>query len=147
MHIKYQKPRVYKTHTVSSETGDYTRISRTHTVDILKNRDLTVPRAAIIHPQGILDLIKLGKTATIVALYLTTWLQEREQESIVIISQEYVAKSCDISLRSVNTALQLLEKEAFITPLGKQKYKLSAKLAWFGYQTDWAVALNKLDKE
>ncbi|MFA5670257.1 MAG: hypothetical protein WC967_13525 [Balneolaceae bacterium] len=144
MFVKHHKPRLYKTKTETSETDHYKRVSRTHTVDTLKDETLVVPIAAMINPVGLYELCKLSSSAVRVGIILTTYLNGKEQQNIVSVSHSSLAKFCNISIRSVVSAIEELTESGLVTITGKQKYRLSPLLAWFGSQVDWAVALSPI---
>jgi predicted GIY-YIG superfamily endonuclease len=61
----------------------------------------------------------------------------------VNVSYSELAEHTKLSVRSIASSMQELTEKAYITRLGKQSYKISPKLAWFGNQVDWAIALQE----
>jgi len=122
-------------------------ITRTTTIKETRylNKNLKVPVKASIHPAGLRELAVLSPTTVLrLGIYLPSLLYEVEQNNIVAVTQEELAKVLFVSPKSINSALKVLESHKFIQKQGNSLYYISPKLAWFNTQATWATELNKL---
>lgn len=120
--------------------------------DTLKDKRIKIPMSARIHPQGLRDINTLAATNKIPSLAMVvggifTLLRSKDQANIVEASYADIAEVSKVSIRTVTSCIDLLIKKEFLAREGKQKYYISPKLAWFGNQVDWGVALLKLDPD
>lgn len=118
--------------------------------DEITDSSLRIPISPYIHPAGVNELAQLGikykNNLANIAMMLVCLLKQREQNNIVSIPYADLIKNSGMSDRTLSTTMQQLIKHQFITKVGKQSYKISPKLAWFGNQVDWAVALQELEQ-
>lgn len=68
-------------------------------------------------------------------------------EARVTLSYADIARQSGLSVRTVANCINELIAKEFITRVAQQSYKISPKLAWFGNQVDWAIALKELKNE
>jgi hypothetical protein len=145
--IWYKNPKTREKVSKTMETPYSKRTITTIIEDELTNSSLKVPISPYIHPKGLQELSVLSckhKNSSMgIAMLLCSLLRQREQENVVNVSYEELASFSAISVRTVASTIAFLEEHKFITRLGKQSYKISPKLAWFGNQVDWAIALQE----
>lgn len=145
LHTWYKKPKTYERVQKVTEDTEKVRTITTITEDKLLDKELKIPISPYIHPKGLQELVARGNKAAVIVMYiLVSGLRMREQHNIVTISQEELASYCKISLKAVNLALQFLIANEYLEKSGKQVYKISPKIAWFGNQVDWALALKDI---
>ena len=72
-----------------------------------------------------------------------TGLHTRTQNNCIEVSIEQIAQVANTSTRSVNTAIRNLVELGYIEKKGKQVFRISPKLCWFGNQVDWARELKQ----
>ena len=146
--IWYKKPKSYERNVETFDLPDTFRTITTTTEDKLKNAFLSIPISPYFHTEGLQRLIKKVDGSSIsVMLALITGLHERKQHNIVTASILDIAVITGLSERTVVSSIKRLTVTGFILKTGKQDYHISPKIAWFGNQVDWAVALDKLNKE
>lgn len=144
--IKYVKPKTWTKDVIVTELENSTRTVTTTTEDKLKDPFLLIPLCPYIHPQGMLDLIKFGSSNHVaITLFLCLNVVSKKQDNIVNISCADIADQCNLSVRTVKTTLNNLIEANFITREGKQRYRISSKLTWFGNQVDWATDLKRIE--
>lgn len=149
--IRYMKPKLVD---VKHEVVPMELVTRkiTHIIeDTIKDPTLKIPIRANFHPLGYRELIRLdnkvGGKVVSVATMLVTLLNSKSMNNTVHCSYEQLANLCEVSRRTIATTVPILEEHKFITREGKQGYRISAKLAWFGNQVDWAMELRRLREE
>ena len=74
---------------------------------------------------------------------LTTFLNDIKMQGRVIVSQKEIAEHTKLSNKTIISAIEELEILGYISHTGKQVYTIHPKLAWFGKQADWAIALKQ----
>lgn len=142
--IRYVKPKTWTKEVITEELKETTRTTTNIVEDKLKNPDLKIPLCPYIHPQGVLDIIKLGGNHCSIAMFLCTNLNSKIQKNTVNISIDDIAEQCNLSVRTVKSIIGDLIDNGFIIKTGKQIYVVSPKLVWFGNQVDWAIQLDSL---
>ena len=146
--IIYKKPKTFSKDVFNSESEDVSRTVTTYIEDKLKDENIVIPIFAYIHPQGVMELARIGnKNCLPIAMFLVLGLKHKTHNNRVEISLEHIAKATNISLRSVVTAMKQLQQLKIIVKEGKQTYYISPKLAWFGNQVDWGIANKKWNIE
>lgn len=143
--IKYFTPRINTSDVVKQQLDLYEVIHRTYTQYKFHSEQYKIPVCAAIHPQAIRNLAG-NKSLLIVAMGLTTFLNDIKLGSVVTVPQSDLALITELSLKTVILSIEALEELGYVSHVGKQTYKLSPRLCWFGKQADWAIAL-KLDRD
>ena len=145
--IWYKNPKTRERTTKIMETACSKRTITTIIEDEVKDSNLKIPISPYIHPAGLQELsilnCKFKNSSMPVAMILVSLLKQREQNNIVCVSYENLTTFSGLSTKTIATSIAFLEEHKFITRVGKQEYKIAAKLAWFGNQVDWAIALQE----
>lgn len=142
--IWYKKPRTVHREIKTMNTEDISRKVTTITEDKLIDPLLAIPCSPYIHGAGLQTIIKeCTKHSITIANLLVTCLHSTNQANVIEISLATLCEASGLSKPTVMTALGSLQEHHFISCVGKQKYKIEPSLAWYGNQTDWAVALKE----
>lgn len=146
----YKFPKKFEMKTKTTKTKYGERTVQMIIKDTIEDSTLKIPISPYLHPEGMKELAVLSAEYKCnlagFALVLVALLREREQKNTVTISYEDLAKFVKVSVKTVASTMKLLEEHKFFIRIGKQSYKISPKLAWFGNQVDWAVALQELEQ-
>jgi hypothetical protein len=143
--IWVKKPKTYERVSATEDLPDTIKTITTITEHSLKSNDLKVPISPYANPRGLQKLaFDVDKSAYTVAMILITGLHSRKQNNIVETSIINLAAYSNMSVRTVNSSILTLVAAGYIRKEGKQSYYISPKLAWFGNQVDWAIALKNL---
>lgn len=111
----------------------------------LRNGKKNIPIQPRLHAQAVLDLSILANETrstgiVTVALYLALLL-DKSNPSHVEIRQSSIAKQIKLSTPSIIKALSILEEMGYIKNVGKSAYYISPKLAFYGSNIEWSIAL------
>lgn len=74
-------------------------------------------------------------------VYIQTQVQKKDQNNIIKIEQQELAKFLNVSIGTVNKAVQYMEAKSFLTKVSRSRYKVSPRLAYVGDHATWAEAL------
>lgn len=146
--IWYKKPRTVHREVSTMTNKDLSRKVTTITEDKLLDSLLAIPCNPQIHGAGLQVIIKeCNKYSITIANLLITGLHCSKQDNTVEVSLQILCESSKLSKPTVIAALDSLCDQHFIERVGNQKYKIEPSLAWFGNQTDWAIALKEHTKK
>lgn len=148
--IEFYKPR---SRSISYDT--VTKKDIISTITVIKERQRisakrNIPVSAKIHAQTLLELSSLSgatKNCSLlpVANYLSLSLKQIHQSEVYVKMEDMVI-DLQLSDKSIIKALDILEEKLLIKRIGKSKYEISPRLAFFGEPFDWSIAL-ELEKE
>lgn len=142
--IWFRKPRTFNREVNLMKTELIDRRITTITEDTLLDPELKIPITPYIHGEGLQDIIANGTaTALIIANLLITGLKETKQKNVVTVSIKELTEKSKLSKPTIINAVNKLEDMKYLTRVGKQSYKVSPRLAWYGNQVDWAIALKE----
>jgi hypothetical protein len=145
LEIWFKRPRTFHKEVTVSKTDLVDRRVTTITEDKLLDSNLLIPVSPLIHGEGLQYLVaKAPKNCLAVANILITGLREAKQKNVVTVSISELCQKVDLSKPTVIVAIDNLCELGYLSRVGKQSYYISPKLAWFGNQVDWAVALKEL---
>lgn len=143
--IRYYKPRSRRFSSSIVETPDL--ISK---ITVIRERQRTkakrnIPVAANIHSGTFLELsVITGTTKNCsllpVAHYLALSIKE-EYQTEVLVKMDDMVKDLNLSEKSIIKAIDILEEKFLIARVGRGKYEISPRLAFFGDPFDWSIAL------
>lgn len=147
LHIWFKNPKTYE-RVINVEIDEHRRRKSTLVIeDELIDKSLKIPITPYIHPLGIRELAALsckhGNSASNVAMALVSCLKSREQKNTIKISYIELSTATGLSTRSISTNINFLIANKYIIKKEKQAYYISPRLAWFGNQVDWAIALKE----
>lgn len=147
--IWYKSPRlIHKSVLHSVLDNAVERTTTTIVEDKLIDNNMKIPIMPYIHGGGLQDIIARGTKPTLtIANLLTMGLKQESQQNIVTVSLQELQERSGLSKPTVIGALDWLEDNSYLTRVGKQDYKVSARLAWKGNQVDWALELRRLALE
>lgn len=74
-------------------------------------------------------------------VYIQTQVYRKEQDNQIQLNQQELATMLDVSIGTVNKAVQYLESKGFITKVKQSVYKISPRLAFVGDHVSWAEAI------
>lgn len=144
--LKYSKARSKKFKVTKMRSNQIVRSKTEMIIDTALFANFEIPNLARIHPQGFRELVLLDNNfAQRVMFVLITALKTDQQKNIVELPLEVIVNDSKLSRTSVISTLTSLERHEYIEKVGKQKYKISPKVAWFGCQLEWAKELYLLN--
>jgi hypothetical protein len=142
--IWYKKPRTFHKEVSMIKTDLVDRRTTVITEDKLLDPTLRIPVSPLIHGSGIQDIVaNAPKNCLAIANLLITGLRETSQKNVVTVPIAELCSKSGLSKPTVIAAIDSLCELKYVTRVGKQAYKISPNLAWFGNQVDWAVAIKE----
>ena len=142
--IWYKKPRTIHREVTTMSTEEVQRKVTTVTEDKLLDPLLVIPCNPQIHGAGLQTIIKeCNKHSITIANLLITGLHSIKQNNQVEVSLAILCEASKLSKPTVIAAIDSLCEHHFVERVGHQTYKIEPSLAWFGNQTDWAIALKE----
>lgn len=144
LEIWFKRPRKFHKEVRWEKTTMVERKITTLIEDKILEVGLVIPVSPYIHPIGIQYLAKhVSKNCQVVALLLITGLRETKQENIVTVSLQELKEMSGLTKPTIIATIDTLSELGYIQRVGKQSYKVSPRLAWYGNQVDWALALKR----
>jgi hypothetical protein len=147
MHIKfkYYKPRDVSFYTSFAENEGVVSKQMIYTEQVRKTAKRNIPIMSKIYPETFVNLARAESELKLpalvkVALYLTMKL-DTENCLIVFVKAREIEEDLKLSDKTVTKVLEYLEELNLISTLARGKYKLSAKLGFFGQPSAWNIAI------
>lgn len=149
LNVWYRSPRLIHKSVLRSVLDDaVNRTTTTIVEDKLMDNSMKIPIAPYLHSGGLQDIVARGtKPSIAIANLLITGLRHDSQQNVVEVSLQELQERSGLSKPTVINALDWLEENSYLVRVGKQSYKISARLAWKGNQVDWALELRRLHLE
>lgn len=143
--IQFYKPRSRSISFDTVEVGDITS-----TMSVIKQRDRkmakrNIPVAPKLHPAAMIELSKVAISSRNSSLlgvthYLTALLVNKDS-SEVFVTIEDIVTDLKLTDKSVIKSLDILEEKTYISRIGRSRFFISPRLAFFGEAFDWSIAL------
>ena len=146
LNIWFKQPRtIHKSVEEFTLGTDVSRKVTTITEDKIMDSNMKIPICPYINGVGIQQVILSGTRQTIIiANLLVLGLRTAAQNNTVEVTLQELITRSNLSKPTIIEALDWLEDNQFIERVKKGTYKISARLAWFGNQVDWAIELKRL---
>ena len=111
----------------------------------LRNSKKNIPIQPRIHAKALLRLSILSNetrssSLITVGCYMALLLC-KDSPTIVEVQQREIASQLKLSIPSIIKAMSKLEELGYIKSIGKSTYKISPKLAFYGSNIPWSLAL------
>jgi predicted transcriptional regulator len=76
-------------------------------------------------------------------MYIQTQVYRKEQSNVIPVHQQELAEMLQVSIGTINKAVQYLEMKGLLTKVKQSMYKVSPRLAFIGDHVHWAEALKE----
>lgn len=143
--IQKYKPRSRSIKFDSVDVGDITSTMTVMNVRDRKMAKRNIPIAAKLHTDALIELSKIAintRNSSLLGVthYLAALLVNKDSQEVFVTIDDIV-KDFHLTDKSVIKSLDILEEQTYISRIGRSRFFISPRLAFFGDAFDWSIAL------